>query len=99
MSEQHPSTEPAIRRTIFFSGNVQGVGFRYSTSQMARDFAVSGTVRNLLDGRVEVVAEGLPAEVDDFVAKIEETMQSYIEHTTCSDSTARDEFKSFNIRY
>ncbi len=99
MSEQQPSTEPAIRRTVFFSGNVQGVGFRYSTTQMAHDFAVSGTVRNLLDGRVELVVEGLPAEVDDFVARIEETLHSYIEHTTCSDSTARDEFTSFSVRY
>jgi acylphosphatase len=46
------------RMRIFYSGNVQGVGFRYTTKTVATGFEVTGTVRNLLDGRVELIAEG-----------------------------------------
>ena len=46
------------RRRIYYSGRVQGVGFRFSTQRLASGFAVAGSVKNLRDGRVEVVAEG-----------------------------------------
>ena len=43
---------------ILYEGRVQGVGFRYTTKSVANGFEVTGTVRNLTDGRVELVAEG-----------------------------------------
>ena len=52
-----------IRRTSHFSGHVQGVGFRYTVADVAEDFDVRGYVRNLPDGRVELVAEGDEAEI------------------------------------
>jgi hypothetical protein len=55
------SSEPTVakrhRMTIFYSGHVQGVGFRYNTKSVARGYEVIGTVRNLDDGRVELIAE------------------------------------------
>ena len=48
---------------VFYSGRVQGVGFRYAVKSLAPGFEVAGTVRNLLDGRVELVAEGERAEL------------------------------------
>ena len=48
---------------IFYSGRVQGVGFRYAVKSLAPGFEVAGTVRNLPDGRVELVAEGERAEL------------------------------------
>lgn len=51
---------------IFYSGNVQGVGFRYAVKSVATGFEVTGTVRNLTDGRVELVAEGEKAELESF---------------------------------
>ncbi|MGF1448797.1 MAG: acylphosphatase [Opitutales bacterium] len=71
-------TEGTQTREIWFSGRVQGVGFRYSTSQIARGYAVRGSVRNLPDGRVHVLAYGASEEIDAFVAQILEDMAGFI---------------------
>ena len=52
--------------TVFYSGRVQGVGFRYAVKSLTPGFEVTGTIRNLADGRVELVAEGEHAELDAF---------------------------------
>ena len=52
---------------VVFSGRVQGVGFRYTVCRIAESFAVAGHVRNLPDGGVEVVAEGVEQELVDFL--------------------------------
>lgn len=54
------------RLRAFYSGHVQGVGFRYSVKSVAAGFEVTGTVRNLPDGRVELVAEGSKGELEAF---------------------------------
>ena len=54
------------RLQIFYSGRVQGVGFRYTVKTLASGFEVTGTVRNLSDGRVELVAEGTKDELEAF---------------------------------
>ena len=56
--------------TVFFSGRVQGVGFRYSALQVAKGYEVSGCVLNLPDGRVQLEAEGQPDEVRDFITDL-----------------------------
>jgi len=48
------------RRRLYYSGHVQGVGFRYTCQSLARGFDVAGYVRNLPCGRVELVVEGDP---------------------------------------
>jgi acylphosphatase len=59
------SAVKAVRARV--SGRVQGVGFRYSTLQEARQLSLSGWVRNLADGCVEVFAQGSEAGVDELV--------------------------------
>ncbi|MDQ6623220.1 MAG: acylphosphatase [Verrucomicrobiota bacterium] len=60
-------------KQIFFSGHVQGVGFRWSVKRIAHGFDVTGWVRNLPDGRVELQAAGEPAEVAAFITAIAES--------------------------
>jgi acylphosphatase len=55
---------------VHYEGRVQGVGFRYTVKNLAREFEVSGTVANLPDGRVELVASGDSDEVDAFLEAI-----------------------------
>ena len=69
---------PRVRRRVYFSGRVQGVGFRFTCQSLTRGYEVAGHVRNLRDGRVELVAEGEPNELDRFLAAIQLEMSAYI---------------------
>ena len=84
--------------SVFFSGRVQGVGFRYATLQVAREFEVSGFVCNLPDGRVQLEAEGRAAEVAAFVTAVEERMHGYIRKTERSARLRPAEFSGFGIK-
>jgi acylphosphatase len=55
-------SEPIQAKRYFVSGMVQGVGFRYFTRDAAEELRISGYVRNLRDGRVEVFAMGTPQQ-------------------------------------
>jgi acylphosphatase len=87
-----------IRRTSHFSGHVQGVGFRYTAKGVARDFKVVGYVRNLSDGRVELVAEGEEAEIACLLEAIGQRMNDFIKKRTDFDSPPTGEFAEFAIR-
>ena len=66
---QLPDIAGRTRVRIFYSGHVQGVGFRYTAKTVAAGYDVTGLVRNLPDGRVELVAEGAREELDAFRAE------------------------------
>ncbi len=83
---------------VFFTGRVQGVGFRYQTLQVAKEFEVSGCVRNLPDGRVQLEAEGRRTEVEAFVTAVEERMTGFIRKTERSGAPRAPQFAGFNIR-
>lgn len=86
------------RREVYFSGHVQGVGFRYRTREVASRFAVTGYVRNLVDGRVHLVAEGEPAELERFVEAIGSTLNDHIRDVQATEMPGTGEFTSFDIR-
>jgi acylphosphatase len=90
---------PVVRRTVYFSGRVQGVGFRFAVQEIAPRFHVTGLVRNLPDGRVELVAEGTQAEVEAFQKAIEQAMRRNIRERTTADGTPTGEFRSFRIAF
>lgn len=86
-----------IRRTIHYSGSVQGVGFRNTACQIASKFRVTGMVRNLSDGRVELVVEGREYDLDRFQIAVEEAMCGCISDVAAADGAATREFKKFVI--
>ena len=61
------------RLRVIFHGYVQGIGFRYTTERLSRQFCVTGYVRNLMDGTVEVEAEGEEKELQDFLQAIRQS--------------------------
>ena len=87
------------RREIYYSGWVQGVGFRYTARRLAARFPVAGFVKNLPDGRVQFVLEGAPAEIDRLLAEIQDAMGNYIRGVQQTGGPATDEFQTFEIRF
>ena len=68
-----------IGRRVFYEGRVQGVGFRWTTKNLARGYEVTGSVRNLPDGRVELLVSGEMDEVEAFLEAIAESdLKSHI---------------------
>src|ERR1043165_8666325 len=86
------------RLHVFYSGRVQGVGFRYTAKNVATGFEVTGIVRNLPDGRVELVAEGLKDELEGFQQAIRESgLGSLIAREDAEWNDAKNEFRGFEI--
>ena len=81
-----------VRRAIYFSGRVQGVGFRYDTARIAIGYEVSGFVENLSDGRVHVVVEGACQQVDAFICHLCDHMSQYIYQRQVQHHPATGEF-------
>ena len=86
------------RLHVLYSGRVQGVGFRYTAKTVATGFEVTGIVRNLADGRVEMIAEGLQDELEGFQQAIRESgLGSLIGREDVSWEDAKNEFRGFEI--
>lgn len=85
------------RAILFFSGRVQGVGFRYSTNEIAKHFAVKGTVENCEDGRVKVVVEADCHEIDRFIEALKALPAGQIKNMERFDSAPSHEFTNFSV--
>ncbi len=86
------------RLHVYFSGHVQGVGFRYSVKQLSLEFDVTGWVKNLPDGRVELMAEGERNELETFQAAIPDAgLRRFIRDTQSHWSEGTGEFRGFEI--
>jgi len=83
---------------IFYSGRVQGVGFRYTVRTVASGYELTGTVSNLLDGRVELIAEGVKDELEAFRQAIRQSgLEHFIDREEVSWDEAKNEFRGFEI--
>ncbi len=87
-------------RRIIIRGQVQGVGFRYTTATLAQDFALDGFVRNLPDGSVEVLTVGEPSEIDALIAAVSQAFAPNIHEIEQEPSDApTHDLAGFTIRY
>jgi acylphosphatase len=81
-------------------GRVQGVGFRYATKTVATGYEVTGIVRNLPDGRVELIAEGPKEELEAFLAGVRESeVGGFIRGEQAVWADAKNEFSGFIISH
>jgi acylphosphatase len=86
------------RVTVLYSGRVQGVGFRATVRHVARGYDVTGSIRNLPDGRVELIAEGAKAELQAFLEGIATgELSSYIAQRPEAWSHAQGGMRGFAI--
>ena len=87
-----------VRLQVFYSGSVQGGGFRYTVKPLVPGFDVNGMIRNLPDGRVELIAEGSKAELEAFQQAVRDSgLGRLIQREQPSWSEARGEFCGFEI--
>ncbi|MDA0349328.1 MAG: acylphosphatase [Verrucomicrobia bacterium] len=84
--------------TVFFEGRVQGVGFRFSTYNLAKGFEVAGYVKNLVDGRVQLELEGDRDECSAFIKALGEEMAGFIRGASQTEDAREPQFKGFTIR-
>ncbi|MBV9126268.1 MAG: acylphosphatase [Planctomycetes bacterium] len=87
-----------VCKRVYYTGRVQGVGFRYTAQHLAEQAGVTGYVRNLPTGEVELVVEGLPAQVEDFLAAVSQSMTGNIKDTRVQDEPPGG-YSRFSIRH
>jgi acylphosphatase len=86
------------RREVHYSGHVQGVGFRDTVRRLALGIGVTGFVRNLDDGRVQLIAEGSRGDLTELLESIAQRMAHFIRQAAVDERPATGEFDDFGIR-
>ena len=88
-------------KRIIVSGLVQGVGFRWATQLLVKDLKVKGTVKNLANGNVEIIAQGNSLQLAHFISKVKAcpTPAGRVDRVSVENLPAKDKFHSFNIVY
>jgi len=86
-----------VQANIFYSGMVQGVGFRYTTQRIASGLNLSGWARNLSDGRVEILVEGSKRKIEQLIAELQEHFLQYIKNHQVNYYSATGKFCDFSV--
>jgi acylphosphatase len=87
------------RAEIYYSGSVQGVGFRFTADRLAPVFKLKGYVKNMPDGRVKIIAEGEEDKIKSFLDAIENEMGHHASDKQINWEPPTNEFKNFGIRF
>lgn len=87
------------QRIVRFAGNVQGVGFRFTTCRLAGSFDVTGSVRNCSDGSVECIVEGASDEIAAFLGALEDQMGCFIRDRSEVSAPHTGKFHGFSVAY
>ena len=86
-------------RRFVISGRVQGVGYRYFASRVARELSLAGWVRNLADGSVEAVASGPKSKLDHFAAELRiGPPRAEVRHVNVENAAPDAKIEGFHIR-
>jgi acylphosphatase len=94
-----PMTNSPQRRHVLYEGRVQGVGFRWTCQHISKRFSVTGYVKNLPNGSVELVVEGEADEMSRFLGQIAEQMGGNIHFADVREETSTSEFDGFGVSY
>ena len=84
---------------IIYSGDVIAVGFRLTANELASNLKLTGWVRNLADGRVELVVQGEESEIQKILDQLASIFQDRIEESKISWQKPMEKFTKFEIKY
>lgn len=87
------------RKHIYFSGRVQGVGFRFHCQMHAQEFGLSGWAKNLYDGRVEVEVQGNEMNITRFIRALQNQRFVHIDHVEMTDIPEKKGERGFRVSY
>ncbi len=90
-------TSSPICLRVSYAGRVQGVGFRWTVSRIARRFEVAGSVRNLANGTVELIAQGDRQIVSDFLGSVTAAMHGHIESSETVEIGVQEDLAGFRV--
>ena len=88
-----------VARHIIFVGRVQGVGFRFTAHRMANRHQLSGFVRNMSDGTVEMLAQGSVNDIDDCIQDLKEYYPGYIRESEIEEIPPDPQYTDFRITF
>jgi len=83
----------------YYSGRVQGIGFRFTAERLAGNLGITGWVSNLNDGRVELRAEGNEDILEDFLSQLNNIFSRYIRDAEITWEPAAGKFKEFGVKF
>ena len=88
-----------VAKHIIFAGHVQGVGFRFTAHRMASCYHLTGFVRNLSDGTVEMLAQGPAEDIEECIRDIEEALAGYVGETLIDEVPPDPRYTDFKITF
>jgi len=88
-----------VAKHIIFTGRVQGVGFRFTAYNIAHRYQLTGLVRNLPDGTVEMLAQGRPEDIDDCIRDIKESFTGYMREARIEEIPPDPKYTDFKITF
>lgn len=88
-----------VAKQIIFVGHVQGVGFRFTAHRVANRHRLTGFVRNLPDGTVEVLAQGTANDIDECIQDIQDSFAGYIRDTKIEEVPPDPKHREFRITF
>jgi acylphosphatase len=88
-----------IAKHIIFTGHVQGVGFRFTAHRIANRYQLTGFVRNLYDGNVEMLTQGSGQDMDNCIQDIKNSFAGYIREALINEIPADPKYKDFRITF
>jgi len=88
-----------VAKHVIFEGRVQGVGFRFTALRIANRYGLTGWVRNVPDGSVEMLAQGNSRDIENCLRDIQDSFQGYIAGTETREAPLDTKYADFRITY
>ncbi len=88
-----------VAKHMIFIGRVQGVGFRFTAHRIAKRCQLTGFVRNLTDGTVEMLAQGQAEDINNCIKELEDSFAGYVRESKIEEVPLDPRYRNFKITF